>query len=152
MKIRISPRTFGAGLDISTPLETYSTKKPLAPFGDTHVLNSRGTQVARLGPESLFSGAYNIIISGAGFYRFSRDENSKQTWICRGEGRLLQVSRTRRVWIVIDDAGQKVAEGSKARFASDYEIALVDEAEFKLVMCIFLAVHFSEGQSAGIPD
>jgi hypothetical protein len=102
---------FSNGFDITTPVENLSTKR--SPFGETLVLNASGTQIARLGIESFFSSAYNIIISGGGFYQFDRDKNSRRTWTCKGEGRLLHLSEHRKRRFEIADESQRIAECSK---------------------------------------
>lgn len=52
---------------------------------------------------------------------------------------------------MIADEAQKIAECSKARFTNDYAITAFNEAEMKLVICIFLALCLSEHQSTDIP-
>jgi hypothetical protein len=114
------------------------------------IFNALGTQIARLEPESFFSNAYNITISGGGFYQFGRDKDGRRTWACKGEGRLLQVSEHRRCRFEITEANQRIAKCSKDRFGNDYAI-LADDPELKLVICIILALSESEHQSADIP-
>jgi hypothetical protein len=151
MNVRISSRVFSKGFDISTPAETLSAKKvALSPLGEIHLLNASGTQIARLELESFLSNVYNIVISGGGFYQFGRDESSRRDWFCRGEGRTLQISEKRRRFVIMDEA-RKIAECSKARFTNDYAITAFDEAELKLVICIFLALCLREHQSTYIP-
>ena len=148
MNIRISSRAFSNGFDIITPVETFSAKR--SPFGEMLISNASGTQIARLGPESFFSNAYNIIISGGGFYQFRRDKDARRTWACKGEGRLLHISEHRRRRFEITEASQRVAECSKGRFGNDYAI-VVNDSEMKLVICIVLALSVSEHQSSDIP-
>ena len=102
--------------------------------------------------ESAPDGSFGrLLISGGGFYQFGRDKNSNRTWLCRGEGRTLQVSEDSSRRFVIADEAQKIAECSKARFINDYAITAFNEAELKLVICIFLALCLCEHQSTDIP-
>jgi uncharacterized protein YxjI len=151
MNVRISSRVFSNRFDIATSEETISAKKvPLSPLGEIHLSNTSGTQIARLGLESFLSSVYNIIISGGGFYQFGRDQNSKRTWLCKGEGRTLQISQDKRRFVITDEA-LKIAECSKARFTNDYAITVFNEEELKLVICIFLALCLCEHQSTYVP-
>jgi uncharacterized protein YxjI len=139
---------FSNGFDITTPVENLSTKR--SPFGETLVLNASGTQIARVAKESLVSGAYNIIIAGGGFYQFDRDKESRRTWACKGEGRLLHLSEDSRRKFEIADGNQRIAECWK-EWGGNYSITLLDETELKLVICIVLALSLREDQSSDPP-
>ena len=151
MNIQIISRVFENGFDITTPTETLSAKRS---FEETNISNSSGTHIARVGKESFFSSAYNIIISGGGFYQFKRDKcykMSKPTWECKGEGRSFHLYK--RGWrrFEIADECQKIAEFRRAWFDSDYEISVVNEAELKLIICLVLALSESEYRSSAAP-
>ena len=148
MIIRISSRVFSNGFEITTPAEILSAKKSHSSFREMHIFNASGTQIARLGQEqeSFFRTVYNIIISGGGFYQFGRDKSSSRIWSCRGDGKLYQVSEGSRRRFDIVNETEKVAEYSKALFANDYAITVINEAETKLVICIVIALSLSEHQ------
>ena len=139
---------FSSGFDITTPAEVLSAKKSLSSSGEMHIFNASGTQIARLGQEqeSFFRTVYNIIISGGGFYQFGREKGSSRIWFCRGEERLYQVSEGSRRRFEIADETEKIAEYSKALFANDYAVTVINEVELKLVICIVIALSLSEHQ------
>ncbi len=127
-------------------------KVPLSPTGEIHILNASDSQIARLGLESFFSSVYNVIITGGGFYQFGRDKSSSRTWTCTGEGKLFRVSERSNRRFFVSEETQQIAECSKSRFFNDYEIKVFDDADLKLVMCIFIALSLLEHQSTGTPD
>ncbi|MBS1801956.1 MAG: hypothetical protein JST28_01245 [Acidobacteria bacterium] len=94
--------------------------------------------------------SYDIIISGGGFYEFDRDRSSKRTWACKGEARLLHLSKPGRRRFEIVDESQIIAKFSKDWGFADYTILLLNETEWKLVVCIVLALSLSQSQSAYI--
>ena len=149
MEIRISSHIFSNRFDITTPEQNLFTKR--SAFGEMLVLNASETQIARLEKDSVFSGTYNIIISGGGFYQFDRDNDSNRTWVCKGEGRLLHLSEHSGRRFEITDESQRIAECSKDWGGNDFAIALLNEGEMKLVICIVLALTLSEYQSADSP-
>jgi hypothetical protein len=133
-------------------VESFSAKRvPLSPTGEILIFNISKNQIARLGLESFLSGIYNIFITGGGFYQFGRDNVLRRTWICKGEGKLLHVSE--RSWrrFFISDGIQEVAECSKAWLTNDYAIRILDDADLKLVVCIFIALNQCEYQTSWSP-
>jgi hypothetical protein len=139
-------------IDISTSLEAFSASKGfLAPTGELLVTDQAGNQIARLGSESSVSGAYDIIITGGGFYHFSRDKKARRTWICKGEGKVFNLSErsTRRYFI--SDGIQEIAEGKKAWCTRDYAIGVSKTEDFRLVVCIFIALGVDQQGSSFIP-
>jgi uncharacterized protein YxjI len=152
LSVRINSRLFSSGFDISTPLENYSAKKvSLFPTGEILISNSSEKQIARVGRKSFLSDVYNIIITGGGFYQFDRDNLTRKTWTCKGEGKLLCISERSRRRFLISEEDQVVAECSKAWFTSDYAIKVFNDAEWKLVVCIFIALSVREHDSGDIP-
>jgi uncharacterized protein YxjI len=152
MDVRITSRAFARGFDITTPVETFSARKvPLSPLGEIQISKSAGIQIARLARESLLSSIYSIILSGGGFYRFTRDKNARRTWICKGEGKLLRLSERKKRRFVLSDEEQEIAESSKSWLNSNFAIRVHDDADAKLVICISLALSQLEYQSAFIP-
>jgi hypothetical protein len=139
--------------EIKTPLGIFSAKRvPLSPIGEILILNSSDGQIARLERESFFSNVYNVIISGGGFYQFARDKTSSRTWTCKGEGKLFRVSEVSSRKFLFSEDARQVAECSKSRFLNDYEIRVFNDADLKLVICVFIALSVLEHQSSGIPD
>jgi uncharacterized protein YxjI len=152
LEVRFSSRVFTSGFDISTPLGGFSTKgAPDFPIGEILVLDHAGNQVARLGLESFLSSVYNIIITGGGFYQFGRDGNSKRTWTCKGEERLLCLSERNWRKFFISEGTQEIAEFSKAWYTSDYAVSVSNDADLKLVICIIIALNESENPGSTAP-
>jgi uncharacterized protein YxjI len=152
LNIRISRHLFSSGFDISIPPENYSAKRvSLFPTGEILISNFSEKQIARVGRESFLSNVYNIIITGGGFYQFDRDNVTRKTWTCKGEGKLLCISERSRRRFSISEEDQVVAECSKAWFTNDYAIRVFNDAEWKLVVCIFIALSVREHESGDIP-
>jgi uncharacterized protein YxjI len=152
LNVRINSRIFPRGFNISTPVESYTAKRvPLSPTGEILITNISGNQIARLELESFLSNVYNIIITGGEFYQFGRDKTSRRTWICKGEEKLLRVSE--RSWrkFFISDGTQDVAVCSKAWFTNDYTVRVFNNADLKLVICIFIALNECEYQTTYTP-
>jgi hypothetical protein len=153
LDVTISSRAFPSGFDIKTTEGVFSAKKvPLSPTGEIRVLNASANQIARLERDGFFSSVYNVIITGGGFYRFGRDASSSQTWTCKGEGKLFSVSEKKGRKFLLSEEAQEIAECSKSRFSNRYEVRVFNDADFKLVMCVFMALSLLEHQSEGIPD
>jgi len=153
LDVAISSRAFSSGFDIRTPVETYSAKKvPLSPTSETRILNASGSQIARLELENFFSSVYNVVITGGGFHQFGRDGGSSQTWACKGEGKLFRVSQKNSRRFLISEEAHEIAECSRSRFFNDYEVRVFNDADLKVVMCIFIALSLLEYQSTDIPD
>jgi hypothetical protein len=153
LDLAISSRVFSSGFDIKTPLGIFSANKvPLSLTSEIRILNASASQIARLEVESFFSSVYNILISGGGFYQFARDRSASRTWTCKGEGKLFRVSEKSSRRFLLSEEAQEFAECSKSRFFNDYEIRVYNDADLKLVMCVFIALSMLEHQSTGIPD
>ena len=153
LDVVISSRVFSSGFDIKTPLGIFSAKKvPLSPTGEIRILNGSASQIARVEVESFFSSVYNVIITGGGFYQFARDGNSRRTWTCKGEGKLFRVSERGNRKFLVSEEAQEVAECLKSRFFGDYRVRVFNEADLKLMMCVFIALNRLEHQSTGIAD
>jgi hypothetical protein len=153
LDVAISSRAFSSGFDIKTPVGIFSAEKVwLSPTGEIRILNSSAVQIARLETESFFSSDYNIIITGGGFYQFGRDGDSGKAWICQGEGKLFRVSQNKGYQFLISDEAQKIAECSRSRFLNDYEVRVFNEADLKVVTCIFIALSLLEYRSSDVPD
>jgi hypothetical protein len=148
LDIAISSRVFSSGFDIKTPMGLFSAEMVT---GEIRVLNAGGDQVARLEMAGLFTNTYNIIITGGGGYQFGRDEGSSRSWTCKGEGKLFRISEQRRRRFLVSDETQEIAEFSKSRFFSDYEVRVFNEADIKVVMCVVIALSRLENQSMYIP-
>jgi uncharacterized protein YxjI len=148
VNVQISSRFFSNGYDVNTPSGNFSAA--LSPFGEMLISNVSGTQIARITNVSLLSNAYDIIISGGGLYQFNRDRNSRRCWICTGEGRVLQLSRGKGQQFTITEGTETIAEGAKAWFSGNYAVNVLKEADFKLVICIFLALRMSTDQSSDL--
>jgi uncharacterized protein YxjI len=149
----ITSRTFSTGFDIRTPIGIFTAKKvPLSPTGEVRILDPSGNQAARLETESFFSSVYNIIIRGGGFYQFGCSEDSNQKWTCKGEGKLFCISEKPNRKFDFSEDAQKIAECSKSRFSTDYKVKVFNDADLKLVMCVFIALSLLEHQSTGVPD
>ena len=152
LNVRISSRVFPRGFDISTPIESFSAKRiPLSLTGEILISNLSGNQIARLELESYIHKVYNIIITGDGFYQFNRDNKSKRTWTCKGEGKLLYISERRWRKFSISDGAQDIAACSKAWYANDYTIRVFNDEDMKLVICIFVALSVCEHQTTSAP-
>jgi len=144
---------FAAGFDVKTPTGFFKAKKvPLSPTGEHRILNSSGSQIARIEAESFLSRIYNIIITGGGFYQFRCSADSNRKWTCEGEGDLFSVSEHANGKFDLTRDTQKIAECSKSRFFSDYEIRIHSDNDLKLAMCVFIALSLVEHQSADMPD
>jgi hypothetical protein len=48
--------------------------------------------------------------------------------------------------------GQEIAECSKSHFFGDYKVRVFNNAEVKLMMCVFIALNLLEHQSTSIAD
>jgi hypothetical protein len=149
LSIEVISRVFLRGFEISTPLGCFSTKRvPDLPTEQILILDPSGNQAARLGLESstcrglgsFFSGVYNIIIIGGGFYQFGRDDKSRRAWICKGEDKLFRISERNSRKFLISDGTEGIADFSKARYASDYAVRVLNDADWKLVICIVIAL------------
>lgn len=153
LDVAISSRVFFSGFDIKTPVGIFSAKKvPLSPTGEIRILDASASQIARLELESFFSSVYSVIITGGGFYQFGRDGSSSRIWTCKGEGKLFRVSEESNRRFLISEDAQEIAECSKSRFSNDYEVKVFNDADLKLVICVFIVLSLLEHQSAGIPD
>ena len=146
MDIKISSRAFSHGFDITTPSEALSGA--VSPFGELLITNAHGTQIARIAKESILSSVYDIIISGGELYQFVKDKGVKRLWTCSGGGRTIQLRAGKSRHFVVEAGSRKIAECSKEWLTSDYLITLLDEAEFKLVVCIFLALSMTEDRGS----
>ena len=152
LDVAISSRAFTSGFDIKTPVGIFSAEKVrLSPTGEIRILDSSASQIARIEAESFFSSVYNIIITGGGFYQFGRDGDSSQAWVCKGEGKLFRVSLNKGWKFFISEEAQEIAECSRSRFFNDYEVRVFNDADLKVVMCIFIALSQLEYQSSDIP-
>jgi hypothetical protein len=149
----ISSRAFSSGFEIKTPGEVFSAEKvPLSLSGEIRILNGAGYQIARIEFESFLSSVYNIIMTGGGFYHFGRDRSSGRAWSCKGEGRRFCISEeTSRKFLMCEQA-QQIAEVSKSRFFRDYQVRVFNDADWKLVMCAFVALVELEHQTTPTPD
>jgi len=145
LNIRISSRAFSSGFDISTQNGTLTAKKTQpSPTGEILIYNQTDDQIARVEFESILGRVYNIVISGGGFYRFGRDRKLKRTWSCEGEGRSLSLSERSGRRFLVSNGTRDIAECTQTWFTSGYEIALFDEADLRVLICIFLALHVSK--------
>ena len=152
LKVRISSRVFSRGLNIGTPLESLSARRvPLSPTGEILIADPSGNQIARMELESFLSSNYNIIISGGGFYQFGRDNKSRRTWTCKGEERLLHISERTKRRFFISDGTDEIADCSKAWLANEYAIRVFNDADLKLVVCIFIALSVYEHETSFTP-
>jgi hypothetical protein len=129
----------------------FPQKLPSLPLpSETLVFDPRENQIARIGSGGIASGNYYIIISGGGYYLVGRDKDAKRTWTCKGEGRFLSISEGSKRRFSISDGDQGIAEAKKAWLTEDYAIGIFDDADFKLVVCIFIALSLRENQRPGI--
>jgi hypothetical protein len=150
LNVDINPRVISSGFDIRTPFGAFSAKIPfLAPTGETLVFDQQENQIARIGLEGVTGRVYSIIISGGGYYQFGRDEKAKRTWTCKGEGRLLNISEGNKGQFSISDGKQEIAEAKKAWLTGDYAIKIFNDADFRLVVCVFVALNMRENQGSG---
>jgi len=101
--------------------------------------------------ESVFSSIYNIILTGGGFYQFRRERISSQTWTCNGEGKLFRISEVSNRRFRVADEDLEIADGSKSLLSNDYEVRVFNDADLKLVMCVFIALSLLEHQDIYIP-
>ena len=152
LDVAISSRAFSSGFEIKTSVGIFSARKiPLSPTAEVRIINAEGSQVARLEVASLFSSIYNVIITGGGFYQFGRDGSSSRSWTCKGEAKLFRISeQSSRRFLVVEEA-LEIAECSKSRFFNDYKIRVFNDADLKLMMCVFIALSLLEHQSTYIP-
>ena len=150
VNIKISSRAFSHGFDITTPRETFSVD--VSPFGELLILNVSGTQIARVTKESFLGSVYDVIISGGGFYQINHDKGLKERWTCEGEGKTIHFSKEAGSRFVLEEKALKIAECKRTWFDNDWAITLVDEAQFKLVACIFLVLSLSEDRHSGAVD
>ena len=138
-----------------TPTETFTTDN--SSFGELLVFNSVGTQIARVGVESFFSSVYCIFISGGGVYRFQKSGLLKPKWTCEGEGRTLQVIGDIERWFemknrfLVSEGTQRIAEFSRVPFSNTYEVSLIEDDDWKLIMGIVIGLSMSERSSADVP-
>ena len=152
LDVRMSSRAFSRGFDITTPVESLSARRvPLSPTGEILISNASGNLIARLELESFLSSVYNIIISGGGFYQFGHDDKSRRTWTCKGEGKLFCIEERGKRSFVVSDGDEEIADCSKDWLANDYAIRVFNDAEWKLVVCIFIALSVREHESGDIP-
>ncbi len=150
--VGIRSRAFSRGFDISTPVESFSAKRvPLSPTAEILVSDNSGNQIARLELDSFLSSVYNIIIPGGGFYQFGRDNKSRRTWTCKGEGKLLRISERSRRRFFISDGAEEIADCSKAWFTNDYAIRVFNDADLRLVVCIIITLSVCEHEAPFIP-
>lgn len=151
LNVEINSRVISSGFDIRTPFGAFSAKTPfLAPTSETLVFDQQENQIARIGLEGFASRNHYIIISYGGYYLFGRDEKAKHAWTCKGEGRLLSISKGSKGRFSISDGDQAIAEGKKAWLTGDYAIGVFNDPDFRLVVCIFIALSVRENQGAGI--
>lgn len=152
LDITISSRVFSSGFEIRTSAGIFSARKvPLSPTGEVRILNAEGSQVARLEVASFFGSIYNLIITGGGFYQFGRDPGSSRSWTCKGEENLFRISAQSSLRFLVAEGAQEVAECSKSRFFNDYEVRVFNDADLKLIVCVFIALSLLEHQSTYIP-
>jgi len=152
LNVRISSRVFSRGFEIGTPVESLSARRvPLSPPGEILISNPSGNQIARLELESFLSSVYNIIISGGGFYQFGHDDKSRRTWTCKGEGKLFCIEERGKRSFVVSDGDEEIADCSKDWLANDYAIRVFNDADLKLVVCIFIALSVSEHEPSFTP-
>jgi hypothetical protein len=155
MDIRIGSRAFSNGFDITTPAETFTAKE--SPLEGILLYNPVGTQIARVAARSFFGSEWNIVISGGGGYQFCRESFFATNLICKGEGRTIGIHIENVHWFgnahrfEISEGVQTIAECSRAAFSNDYDVSLVEESDFKLVVCIVLALTMSEQSSSPVP-
>jgi hypothetical protein len=148
----ISSRIFSSGFEIRTSAGIFSARRvPLSPTGQVRILDAEGSQVARLEAANLSSSIYNVIITGGGFYQFGRDGSSSQSWICMGEEKLFRISAQSTRRFLVAEGAQEIAECSKSRFFNDYEVRVFNDADLKLIVCVFIALSLLEHQSTHIP-
>jgi len=150
LNVLISSRFFSDGFDIGTPVGEFSTNRRFR-SDECLIFNPSGNQIARVWPGSHASRVYNIIITGGGFYEFGRDKKSRRAWICKGEGKLFSMSKQRKRRFILSDGTQQIAECKKAWWTGDYAITVFDDADLKLVVCIFIAMHLNEHQGSDVP-
>ena len=150
----VTSRAFSSGLEIRTPEATFKTKDvSLSPLSsETRILDSLDNQVARVQAEGFLSDTTDIIITGAGFYQFGSDLKAStgwnhENWICKGEGRTLNISQQNsRSFIVCDDSGE-IATCLKPSILNDYTITVRHDSDLKLTICIFVALFRSQQSS-----
>jgi len=151
LNVEINSRVISSGFDIRTPFGAFSAKTPfLAPTSETLVFDQQENQIARIGLESFASGNHSIVISGGGYYSFGRNEKAKRTWTCKGERRLLSISEGSKGRFSISDRDQEIAEAKKAWLTGDFAISVLKDADFRLVVCILIALCVQEDQGAGV--
>ena len=151
LDVAISSRAFSSGFEIRTPAGIFSARKvPLSPTGEIRIVDAAGSQVARLEAASLFSCTYNIIVTGGGFYQFGRGSSSR-SWTCKGEEKLFSIAEQSDRKFLVTEESREIAECSKSRFFNDYEAKVFNDADLKLVMCVFIALSLLEHQSTYTP-
>ena len=145
----LGSRAFSSAIEIRTASGTFKAENvSLSPFSsETRVLDSSGYQVARMQAESYLSSVWTIVITGGGFYQLKdRPDSSRRwfrgwnrgNWICTGEGRTLHISQEdSRTFIVSDDTGE-IASCSKSGYLEDYTLAVHNDSDLKLMICIFV--------------
>jgi hypothetical protein len=69
---------------------------------------------------------------------------SSRSWARKGEERLFRISEQSSL---ASEEAQEIAESSKSRFFNRYEIRVFNDADLKLVMCVFIALSLLEHQS-----
>ncbi len=150
LHLLISSRLFSSGFDISTPHGAFSTNKRFL-SDECLIFDPSGNQIARVGPGSFVSSVYNIIITGGGFYEFGREKKGRRTWICKGEGKLFSMSEQSKRRFTLSDGTQQIAECKRAWWTGDYAINVLNDADLKLVVCIYIALSLSEHVVSGGP-
>jgi uncharacterized protein YxjI len=151
LNIEISSRVISSGFDIRTPSGEFSAKSSSDFLADEMMIfDPNGNQIARIGAEGFASRNHFIIISGGGYYLFGRDKTAKRTWTCKGEGRLLNLSEGSKGSFSVSDGDQEIAEAKKAWLTGDYAIRVCNDADFRIVLCIFITLSIREHQGAGI--
>jgi uncharacterized protein YxjI len=154
MDVRISSKFFSGGFEIATPTEILTTNN--RSFGELNIVNSVGTQIARV-RSPFFSSQYELFISGGGGYKFGSNGFFKPGWTCQGEGRSLEIRDVTEHWyssvrkFAISDRTQTVAEISKTLFSNSYEVDVIEQDDWKLVTCIAISLSLSEHHSSDVP-
>lgn len=146
VNIKITSRAFSDGFDIATSSETFGVAQ--SPSEEYLITNAHGTQIARIAKDSFHGSVYNIIISGGELYQIVKDKRVKRLWTCSGGGRTIQLREEKSRHFVVEAESRKIAQCSKEWLTSDYSITLLDTADFKLVVGIFLALSLSQNRGS----
>jgi uncharacterized protein YxjI len=136
VNIHFQSHAFSNGFDIATPSETL--RAAASPFGEMLISNAAGTQIARVAKESLLGSVYDIVISGGELYQF--EHAGWRHWTCTGGGRTFQLREENLHRFVLEAESKSIAEGSKEWLTGNYTVTLLEDADFKVVVCIFMAL------------